>query len=182
MIIIEGPDNSGKTTLGAKLQRDLEIPLLHSIRPPKSSDEQQVLQHSYAQLTPKRVILDRVYAISEPIYGPICRGKSDLGKLGENALMDLMSRDYLVIYCRPLDKVILKNDGRDQMEGVLENHEAIIRAYDRAFEDLCAFHSGTVVYHDWKMRLSYPSLLKIAKDHLKKFDSTLASAAFLSRF
>lgn len=182
MIIIEGPDNSGKSTLGAQLSRDLDIPLLHSVRPDPHWNEHACLRHSRDQLAPKNAILDRVYAISEPIYGPICRGKSSLGMNAEPAILDLMNRNHLIIYCRPHDQVILRNAGREQMEGVLENHQAIIQAYDQVFEDLSGQHSGTVVYYDWKIKTMYPALLKTCQDHMKSFNSKRSSAAYLARF
>lgn len=182
MIIIEGADNSGKSTLGARLSKDLGVPLLHSVRPDPHSNEHACLRHSRDQLMPKHAILDRVYAISEPIYGPICRGKSSLGNRGEDAMLDLMNRNHLIIYCRPHTATILRNAGRDQMEGVIENHQKIIDAYDRVFDDLSAFHSGKIIYHDWKVKSSYPLLLQMCSDHLKQSESIRSSAAFLSRF
>lgn len=178
MIILEGPDNAGKTALGNHLAAKLETIVRHSVR--LTGNEQECLAHSRRQLLPQRAILDRVYAISEPVYGPICRGKSSLGAWGAEAIMDLYHRPYLIIYCRPPSSVILKNDGREQMEGVIENHAAIIAGYDKIMTDIAMFSHCTVVRYDWTDKSSLPSLVETCRQHLLKHDQAIWSSTWMS--
>lgn len=180
MIILEGPDNSGKSTLGVTLAKALETTTRHSIRPAPGSTPLQCLEHSARQLRPQRVILDRVFAISESIYGPICRGQSAMERHTREAILDLYQRPYLIIYCRPRSKTILDNKGRDQMPGVLENHQKIIAAYDRIMLDISRFSKCRVIQYDWQNRTELPSLIAEAKSHLLKFDQANWSSTWMS--
>lgn len=179
MIIIEGPDNSGKSTLGVKLSLDLRIPLIHSEKPNPDWTPEQALEHATRQLKPRAVLLDRVYILSEYVYGPICRGRSALGELHPEALLDLYYRNYLIVYCRPSDKTILDNRGRDQMEGVLENHHKIIQEYDRLMTEIGIFGSNTVIHYNWEEIGSYPKVLHACRRHIKEFNSRYHSTVFM---
>lgn len=177
MIIIEGPDNSGKTTLGQKLAKDLGMPLVHSIKPKPEWSELEALEQSIMQLLPQRIIRDRTYAISEFVYGPICREKSALGELHSQALTNLCHYNHLIIYCRPPNDVILKNDGREQMEGVLENHERLIERYDQLILELG--QNIKVVRFNYTDAISYQLVLNACRDHVRKVDFIFQSAAYL---
>lgn len=182
MIILEGPDNSGKSTLAAKLHRDLGIRVIHSIKPSENWTSKMVYEHCLKQIAPQTevAILDRVTAISEAIYGPICRGESALGNYQTEALLDLWQRPYTVVYCRPDDETILDNQGREQMPGVLENHKRIIEAYDRMMEDLGRFACPYVIHYDWKDKTSYTRIKNLAKSDQKRVSSVVQSATFMS--
>lgn len=169
MIIIEGPDNSGKSHLGKSLARDLKIPLEHSVKPDPAWTDLQALDNAIMQLIPQNIIRDRTYTLSEWVYGPICRGRSALGHLHRGALFNLMHNRHLIIYCRPKDEVILKNDGREQMEGVLENHLAIIKRYDTLMDALIASNSVEVVEYDYTgWDAAYQAVLRACRLHLQQ--------------
>lgn len=176
MIILEGPDNAGKTTLAKQLSKALGIPERHSERPNPAWTPVECLEHSSRQLRPQRAILDRVYAISEPIYGPVCRGKSALGDKAREAILDLYQRPYLIIYCRPRRATILQNAGREQMPGVLENHVQLIQRYDDFMLDICRFSKCKVIQYDWQNITEMPSLIQRCESHLLQFDQANWSA------
>lgn len=181
MIILEGPDNSGKSTLGRKLAKKFDLVLKHSIRPDKSWVTHEVLRHSRSQLIPSRIIQDRVYAISEYIYGNIIRGHTALGPFHAQALRDLYSRDHLIIYCRPQMKTILNNKGRDQMEGVLDHHEAIVKEYDDVMGDIARYSSNRVISYDWETMPNEYIYERVAA-HLLEMDSRESSIQYLTEF
>jgi hypothetical protein len=180
MIILEGPDNAGKSTLARQLSKLLEIPQRHSERPDPAWTPLECLEHSSRQLRPQRAILDRIYAISEPIYGPVCRGKNALGDKARQAILDLYQRPYLIIYCRPRLATILANNGRDQMDGVVDNHNKLVQKYDDFMMDVCRFSKCTVIQYDWQNKVEMASLVQRCKDHLLKFDQANWSATFLA--
>ena len=180
-IIIEGPDNAGKTMLGQALSERWEIPLVHSVRPEASWNEEDILRHSVFQLRPQGAILDRVYAISEYIYGRIIRGKSDLGDRHYEALLDLYDRNLLIIYCRPSDKTILDNGERDQMDGVLAHHSQIIEEYDYVMREVAMFGKSRVVRYNWEQDV-VGTLDPAIKSHLDHQQTARVSSAFMTQF
>lgn len=132
IIVVEGHDNSGKTTLGAQIAKAIRAVYIKAERPSAGPD--LLVYHSIlreAQRYSGHVVADRHVAISEPIYGPICRGSHDLNQ-GDIALC--LGDIGLLIYCRPPDDVILKTMGdRPQMDGVIDHAPEILKAYDSFF-------------------------------------------------
>ena len=181
MIIIEGADNTGKSTLGKFLSKEFSLELIHSERPHWSWTEEQSLEHSRKQLLPQLAILDRVYALSEYVYGPICRGGSALGTRHAEALVDLYNRPYVIIYCRPQMSTILRNGERDQMEGVVENHQAIVEAYDKLMDEVARFGVCKIIRFDWEELGEDSRLVDKLKLHLKEFHSGYYSSVFMGQ-
>ena len=80
------------------------------------------------------VISDRHVAISEPIYGTILRGGYDLRP---EDITRCYTRIGAIVHCRPPTPAVLSTVGdRPQMEGVIENSDRIIEAYDELFESI----------------------------------------------
>ena len=134
MIILEGPDNAGKTTLAEELSARLGWPVRHSGGPVK--DYQDINSRMVRVRLSKNVIWDRVPAISEHVYGPILRG-TDHG--AESFHTWLQSADIHIIYCRPDDKYVLNmalhrvSDKADaeHITKVNERQQEIVAAYDQ---------------------------------------------------
>lgn len=145
MIIIEGPDNSGKSTLANDLSSQLRMPVLSSIRPPADATLWAKVYHGHDQLHPQRGIRDRLYAISEYVYGRVLRGGSEIGDRHSEVMMDLLSRPYPIIYCRPSLEFI-KDNHRPQMPGVMENIERIVFEYDYVMNFLMQ-HMKVIIYN-----------------------------------
>lgn len=76
IIIIEGPDGSGKTTLAEKLHKQTKYPIVHMSQP-KTDEEKKLMLGEYLQTVRngKNMIFDRCW-YSEMVYGPIMRGSS----------------------------------------------------------------------------------------------------------
>lgn len=149
IIIVEGVDNSGKTILANKLAKKLKAILIKTENiPPEATALYQyagILQAAEAYGN-GIVVSDRHAAISDPIYGPICRGWTKL-LLGECA--NEIDRVDAIVYCRPSDELILSNlSERDQMAGVVTNVKALIDAYDQFFGQL-ELKNGKVWRYDW---------------------------------
>lgn len=178
MIIIEGCDNSGKSTLAARLAKDLGVPVIHSTRPDLNSKPEELLKHSQSQLIPAAVILDRIFAISEYVYGRVLRGGSLLKDKQVDALMDLHYRKHLIIYCRPKDATIRDNRGRDQMDGVLDHMPQLIAEYDYLMSELDRT-GATIIEYDYQGR-GYPNLVKKCFDHFKEYETRYTTANFLT--
>ncbi|WP_455363563.1 hypothetical protein [[Eubacterium] cellulosolvens] len=132
IVIIEGADGSGKTTLANRLRKDLKdyCIFIRSNGPPRNL-QQLVDMITLLQEIPPRlpVITDRNPVISEYVYGPILRGKCMHGLKVEQ--MTRLFKDKLIIHCRPSYSALEQSVRREeQLEGVIDNHRHIVRAYD----------------------------------------------------
>lgn len=76
IIILEGPDGSGKTTLANKLHQQTGYQLLHRTQPKNEEDKKRMMDE-YIQVLKagKNVIMDRSW-YSEMVYGPVMRDAS----------------------------------------------------------------------------------------------------------
>lgn len=145
MIIIEGVDNSGKTTLMKKLINDVpELQQYTDLIPkPWKVKEDYMAELGKLINTPVEDMVNKVFdrlLISEWVYGSVLGGISRPACAFENlydfeGILDTLYRVHkpLLIYCRPpLHTIKDSFDERPQMEGVKDKLYQIISAYDRA--------------------------------------------------
>lgn len=115
MIVVEGPDGSGKSTLVRRLQRDLGLPVA-----PRVVGSDTLALVDLTRWTEENVnrgfvpmIFDRHRLISEPIYGPLLRGGRDRKFLNLAWMSDMTWRFYaanpIVIYCIPAVETVCRN-------------------------------------------------------------------------
>lgn len=144
MIIIEGMDGSGKTTLAQKLSYRMgNVPIKRFVTSggPTNWDllvrkAKAALQDLHDQVTQNRrpaVIYDRFPLISEAVYGSILRGRNHFGDEWLALIERLLALDPIVIYCRPMITSILQNireTAHGQMDGVVSKAPKLISAYD----------------------------------------------------
>lgn len=138
MIIVEGPDGAGKSTLRERIQEDFNIELgpraSHSTNGPVPNLTKWVDHDLMEWGSSPLKIYDRYPLISEPIYGTIVRGEVD-DKFTSSWLrnrINLMRSMSLVIWCLPPLDVVRNNvhDPLDpQMNGVQANIDAIWMLY-----------------------------------------------------
>lgn len=144
MIIIEGMDGSGKTTLAQQLSFRLgNVPIKRFVTSGGPTNYDLVVERTKATLTELHdqvtqnqrpvVIYDRFPLISEAVYGPILRGRNHFGDEWDSLIESLLALDPIVIYCRPGIKYIMQNireTADNQMEGVVSMARELIDAYD----------------------------------------------------
>jgi len=135
MIIIEGMDNSGKSTLAQYLAQEFDLPLMRS---PKNRTNIIVNTLELLVLNP-HAIMDRFTIISEKIYGPILRGRTafDNGFTTWDMYFERLLKCHpMVFYCRPPATKVLDFGLRQQMTGVAEHSYELLIAYDTFMESL----------------------------------------------
>ena len=175
MVILEGPDNSGKTQLSLDLHRMFGWPVEHSNKPDleayQSHDKEfMAYMHAIQHLSPKALIRDRTYAISENVYGPIVRSASMLGVFREQALKFLANTQTPIVYCRPPVELIMATT-KKEMDGVRENHSAIVQRYDKIMDTL-EICGAFVLRYDYTRPDAWGKLTRHLMAHIRQFNKT----------
>lgn len=162
MIIVEGMDNSGKSTLIANIADRFELRVIKRSGPPsaavtvavshREAEQAFILETlSFLVLNPQ-MIYDRFPIISEGIYGPVLRNKNVFEREGtgwENWLDRLVQCNPLIIYCRPPEeKILCFSPNREQMQGVTDSARLLIHKYDQLMDKL-EKRGALLVRHDF---------------------------------
>lgn len=155
LVIIEGPDGAGKTTLIESLRDNSTryFAILRASGPPIDVDGSpsygyayMMLARQFAKSFPFPVVCDRFHAISENVYGPLLRGR----KCEDLETIRVQLRGAKVVYCRPPLRRILANvQVHKQMAGVIEQTEALVSAYDALMEKIS--YDIEVFTYDYKL-------------------------------
>lgn len=149
IIVVEGPDNAGKTTLALDIAKKMQGVFVKVERPRggislKALSELLDVATRYSGV----VVTDRHACISEPIYGKIIRGGHDLD---EREVLRCYDQINAIVYCRPPTHVIMGSLGeRPQMEGVLDHTPTIIHAYDELMLELHMEQEKLVKVYDYQ--------------------------------
>lgn len=141
MIIVEGMDNSGKTTLIENIKDGLETQGVqgHFEHSPShliaTGRIQDWLTWIEISLLPdnQKYVYDRYPVLSEIVYGPILRGSNLLSTTDHLERLKLLKP--LIIYCRPDDDTIF-DFRKPEMKGVKENRDQLLAGYDRMTRSL----------------------------------------------
>lgn len=156
-VILEGPDGGGKTTLIRHfLQKGMrQHPRAsHSTGGPVPALDTWVTNHSNPGTG---WVFDRHPLISEPIYGPICRGKVP-GQFNDPRWVEEETRrcaaDNVLVLCLPPQAIARENAGKDgQMVGVLDHYDEIYNAYLRLW------WPGVIIRYDYTRRWNVSDLM-----------------------
>lgn len=188
MIIVEGPDGAGKTSLIERLSADLGIPKHEKAIPwsgppePGSSSLWQWAHHDVTTWPSQPMaIYDRHPLISEYIYGPVIRGKSAPGfnQPSAHGLRRQMEQRCLLIICLPPHEVYVANiEATKQMVGVTEHSFQLYGLY----EALVSSWGGWRVVYDfvpWTHgdETQYEHVKMSARLHAAQWKNNLANTA-----
>lgn len=129
-IILEGFDNSGKSTLAKRLG----LQIIHAGGAPKTDEQLQQYLVDQAKYADQAVVLDRVSCISHQVYG-----NNMLNSHLMKHLRDFTCNEKVVlVYCRPPTEVmknfgnhiIKDHDSMDHLEDIMRNAQTYIDRYD----------------------------------------------------
>lgn len=136
MIIVEGMDGSGKTTLVKFLGEELGVGIAPRVVDQETNPLVDLRGWVDKNLDQGRVpqIFDRHRLISETIYGPIVRGAAQPGFADLSWLGPRLQRFYdlepFIIYCLPSLETVKKNlSGDPDNVAVVRHAEALYQAY-----------------------------------------------------
>ncbi len=135
VVVLEGCDGTGKTTIASALAGRHGYFVVHSARPPEGTD----LAGHYRSILalPGKIALDRSF-ISELIYGPAKYGRSRLSApdAAELAFRVADSGGVLVHLTGCPDVIAARLRARDGYAPPLERIGALIEAYREVFDAL----------------------------------------------
>lgn len=130
-IIIIGMDNTGKTTLAETLSKELKLKLIKSTGPKVTKID--MISNMLENLeSSEDLIFERYNLFEEIIYGNILRGESKFS-LKDYIYKQTILHKPLIIYCRPSKEKIFNFGSREQMEGVIEEKEKLLEAWDELY-------------------------------------------------
>lgn len=145
LIVVEGFDNTGKSTLIKKLwdEAPRRTWLLASQKCKDALETRQRMQTIIEICKTSlfgpyifNILMDRTHVVSEEIYGRVIRNKSLFEQFWEVYWKVFLDLKPTFIYCRPSrDAIIGTLTQRDQMQGVDEHSDKLITAYDKFFAD-----------------------------------------------
>lgn len=157
LLIVEGPDGAGKTTLIESFRQSIKryFGMFRFSRNP-ANPEDVIAFLNMLETRPKNLILfcDRHPLISEPIYGPILREANHAAEFSLSRHLEDLQETVQIIYCRPSKDVILRNVAETrgtQLEGVPEEIEKIIDAYDHRMRRMEEEFNIPIRYYDFRM-------------------------------
>ena len=179
MIILEGPDGGGKTTLLNALTQATGLPMHARASDSLTGPVQDLFGWTVADLTTWNEqplsLYDRHPLISEHIYGPYVRNNVRPGfELTNPAIAEMrkfLRKHAMVVICLPPYAVVEDNarsDDMGQMPGVLDNLRYIYDCYQMmplmwpSDSMICTYNYMA----DPDSRTGYNSILAAAKHHL----------------
>lgn len=159
IVICEGPDGAGKTTLIKHiynwLSKDDDTTVVHH-GPYKGVGEGEMARIYFSAMAPaltygKHVIFDRSW-ISDPIYGKIYRNAETRVPLHHRRMLEraALSRGGVVVSCRPSLESCLQafNSGREEY---LDNDEQLEAVYDAYANWERNFNSMPLIHFNYDM-------------------------------
>jgi hypothetical protein len=167
IVVLEGPDGSGKTTLARALEADLGYVVRHEGPPP--ADLEDVFEYYAGKLTlaafeamSTGVVLDR-FALGERVYGPLLRGRDRLGDSGWAAMHSCLDAcGAFRVLCLPPYHRALETWQSRQLEGreFITSEETFFRTWmEWRTWDL---DRGQVTY-DWTDESAYSRLVSVIR-------------------
>ena len=154
MLIVEGPDGSGKTTLIGELREVLNLPVAPRV---VSKNTEAMLDlrdwvDNNLEEGFQRVIFDRYRLISESIYGPVIRDMQHPGFDDQEWLMSRLVKFYnihpIIIYCLPPLQTVIDNVTDDEDNQMVQPRiRSIYNAYvNRATLDFIMSPAPTFIF------------------------------------
>lgn len=177
-IILEGPDGSGKSTLGQRLAADLGYEYIHTGGGQKDTMglicdmdyRSRMLREAGAK--GEGIVFDRISHISDAIYKIALGGKPLANQVRCWRYLHQDSGPIAIVYVRRLDDEGMLNSiletkkahkPPEYLEKVKENHPKIVELYDDAMPRIAKLLPVYNCY-DWE-NTSYDHLMSFLKQH-----------------
>lgn len=174
LLVVEGADCMGKTTLVGQLQEALKWPTLHTGGP--KTDEQLEESMRRVEAISSSYIIDRLPVLSEICYRPITRGVVVPEDLQLQFLDRVSELDPVVVVCRTqiIPNIVAEERPHKSLEywaKVKEGYPGIVARYDTLVDWLRHARVNVFVY-DWTDPQAFGALKGYLNFYLR-FDEVL---------
>lgn len=168
MIIVEGMDNTGKSTLVQQLVEQFDVEFRGSASELRGDPSKLIawVDEELSRPTTKVPVYDRFPIISEEVYGVILRGRSSIPERRYDGWAK--RHKVLFIYCRPPLSTIRNWGTREQMEGVKEFDKELIERYDKVIHRYRSKGWGVIKY-DYTDSESYTRVLSLVGQYIDNY-------------
>jgi len=157
-IIVLGMDNTGKTTLCQQLSEQLNTVIIKSPGPNLTQLEMDA--NIWANMTnTHNLILERFCFFEEMVYGKILRGKSKYN-FRSKPFEYIKEANPVIVYCRPSKSVIKNWKEREQMEGVIDNSDKLLKQFDKVIKK-AQKHGLKVIKYNYKQETVFDVIAKL---------------------
>ena len=170
MIVVEGPDGSGKSGMVHRISDHLKIPIHTRACTSDGGPVSKLYQWAKDDVSSLRwqsfSVYDRHPLISEYIYGPITRQAVDPEFFTPHAagLSRLFANAVLIVYCDPGPDEVFKNIlAGKHMPGVTENASRLYYAYKTFMH---YWPGNRPVVWDYTQPHTFPDVIQKCVEHL----------------
>jgi hypothetical protein len=147
-LVLEGPDNAGKTTLARRLLTVFGVSYYHPGGPPADwiGELTCLNQQRDMLLFQSSLILDRATCISQQVYSS---NQSDAAKLIRAAnVQRILESGALFVYCRPSTDRLLRvaeftwrpGETEEHKQKIIQGQHGFVEAYDRVMAKVPCIH------------------------------------------
>ncbi len=143
LIVVEGVDGAGKTTLIDRIARECKRPFwrLQGVNPHLPEAPLESLIEWVLEKSPRiDLVCDRFSLISEAIYGMVLRNHNRLSDFLDGETCEKLIKKFVtrIIYCRPNDPTVLfkSSQTHPQLDGVDSNLTKLLELYDHIMASL----------------------------------------------
>jgi len=158
MIVLEGPDGSGKSSLAKVLSDKLDRPIFHP--GPKPFDDEALAKDEQTCITKLRqgFICDRITQISHYVYSRVIRKSCVVTDYElENFVNFAADSGFIFIFCYPTDMISMvdnqtveEHDTLEHLSKVRYNHVKLCVMYNHIYEVFKKHIPNKVFLYDYK--------------------------------
>jgi hypothetical protein len=147
-IVVEGPDNAGKSTLAHALMQGSKCGYYY-LGPPPRDQEAELRMHRQQQdllVSDAPIVLDRVSCISQQVYSH--EQSEGANRIRQAYVLSLLGHGVLFVYCRPSTDWLVRTDKYTWLKGetdadkqrIVNNHIGFISVYDGIMPKIPCLH------------------------------------------
>ena len=150
IIITEGPDGAGKTTLAEQISRQTKYPIIHRTKP-KNEEEKKRMMGEYLQTirSGKNMIFDRCW-YSEMAYGPVMRDSSVISYPQMYELEEQLAKTGALIIYATGPKAALWQRCQKRGEEYITSRDNFNAIYDNYVQIMKVPHLIPVLHYEVK--------------------------------
>jgi thymidylate kinase len=147
-VIIEGPDNSGKSTLARAISERINWPIWEKEgKPPTFEDTVKKIERYLREIPQEGIIIDRHPIVSQMVYGSTVRKDPQVPR---ELMREFSAQRHLIIYARCIHLGLQGHkasptDTPEHLEQLREKYVKILTAYD-----FWALRCAHIIYNNWR--------------------------------